>query len=146
MSWRKPRWKQKIGPRVSPPTMVHLEIHRDNVNSFVLFFRTISFCWECFLNVNFDSKKLTDWLYFHICSFSKKREPQPSLITRSEADQSRGWQTLWERFYVSIMNTVFFLEKYVILKNHEHEKVMNLIYILVHVFQKKQCESIKIQK
>lgn len=73
---------------------------------FCFVFRTISFCWECFLNVNFDSN--IDWLYFHICSFSKKREPQPSLITRSEADQSRGWQTLGERFYVSIMNTVFF--------------------------------------
>lgn len=145
MSWRKPRWKPKIGPRVSRPTMVHLEIHRDNVNycSFVLFFRTISFCWECFLNVNFDSN--IDWLYFHICSFSKKREPQPSLITRSEADQSRGWQTLGKRFHVSVMNTVFF-RKICDLKNHEHEKVMNLIYILVHVFQKKQCESIKIQK
>lgn len=73
---------------------------------FCFVFRTVSFSWECFLNVNFDSN--IDWLYFHICSFSKKREPQPSLITRSEADQSRGWQTLWERFYVSIMNTVFF--------------------------------------
>lgn len=39
-----------------------------------------------------------------------------------------------------------FFRKICDLKNHEHEKVMNLIYILVHVFQKKQCESIKIQK
>lgn len=46
---------------------------------FCFVFRTVSFSWECFLNVNFDSNKLTDFIFMSAAS-PKNVSPNPALL------------------------------------------------------------------